>query len=59
MNKDPNKNKIKQSKRKIIKRYDDEMEYRLKKLDSSYNAIREEYSVFYDVMKEMIYPRSV
>jgi DNA-binding HxlR family transcriptional regulator len=57
MNKDPNKNKIKQSKRKIIKKYDDEMEYRLKKLDGShYNTIREEYSVFYNVMKEMIYP---
>ena len=58
IDKDPNKNQLKQSKMEIIKKYDKGMtKYRLEKLNSShYNEIREKYHVFYEVMTEMIYP---
>ena len=56
-NEDLRKNKIKQSKREVIKKYDDDIRCRMKKFDSSYyTGIREGYHVFYKVMIEGIYP---
>lgn len=56
-NKDLNKKKIKQSKREVIRKYDEMVKYRIKRLNSSYyNEIREKYFMFSNVMKEMIYP---
>ena len=56
-NKDPRKNKIKQSKREVIKKYDDDIRYRTRKLDSSYySEIRERYHLFYKVLREETYP---
>jgi hypothetical protein len=57
INKDSHKNKIKQSKREVIKKYDDDIRCRIKKLDGSYyGEIRGGYHVFYKVMREEIYP---